>query len=101
MIAWFGSAGLVAFDHQGNQLWRRRLGKVEHIFGYGASPILHGGLLIVNFGPRELRTQIFENWPSWLTWAIPSPIMMIFMFLMAYQSYEMLKRTRRPSLYVR
>ncbi len=61
--------------------------------------VLAGVGLIVNFGPRELRVQIFETWPSWLSWAIPSPIMMIFMFLMAYQSYEMMKRTRKPRLF--
>jgi outer membrane protein assembly factor BamB len=53
VIAWFGSAGLVCYDFQGKELWRRELGKQAHIWGYGSSPILHGDLCILNFGPGE------------------------------------------------
>lgn len=51
VIAWFGSAGLVCWDLDGNELWRRDLGKQEHMWGYGSSPILHEDLCILNFGP--------------------------------------------------
>ncbi len=51
VIAWFGSAGLICFDLDGKELWRRSLGRQEHIWGYGSSPILHGDLCILNFGP--------------------------------------------------
>jgi outer membrane protein assembly factor BamB len=34
-------------------LWRRELGTQDHVWGYGASPILHGGLVILNFGPGD------------------------------------------------
>lgn len=51
VIAWFGSAGLVAFDMEGNQLWQRPLGKVDHAFGYGSSPVIYGELCFLNFGP--------------------------------------------------
>jgi outer membrane protein assembly factor BamB len=53
VIAWFGSAGLVCYDFQGKELWRRELGKQAHIWGYGSSPILYGDLCILNFGPGE------------------------------------------------
>ena len=53
VIAWFGSSGLVAFDLQGNELWQRDLGKVNHMFGHASSPVLHEDLCILNFGPGE------------------------------------------------
>jgi outer membrane protein assembly factor BamB len=58
VIAWFGSAGLVCWDMDGNELWRRDLGRQEHMWGYGASPILHDDLCILSFGPGELEFLI-------------------------------------------
>ncbi len=51
VIAWFGSAGVVAYDMNGKKLWARDLGKQEHQWGYGSSPILHGEWCILYFGP--------------------------------------------------
>ena len=51
IVAWFGSAGLVCWDRDGKELWRRDLGEQTHMWGYGSSPILHGDLCILNFGP--------------------------------------------------
>lgn len=51
VIAWFGSAGLVCWELDGKELWRRNLGLQDHMWGYGSSPILYRDLCIVNFGP--------------------------------------------------
>ena len=61
VIAWLGSAGLVCWDFEGNELWRRELGRQRHMWGYGSSPILHGDLCIVNFGPGEQEFLIGIN----------------------------------------
>jgi outer membrane protein assembly factor BamB len=53
VIAWFGSAGVFCYDFEGKQLWSRDLGIQEHEWGYAASPILHGDLCIINFGPGK------------------------------------------------
>ena len=53
VIAWFGSAGLAAWDFQGKQLWRRDLGIQKHTWGYGTSPVLSGNRIFLNFGPGE------------------------------------------------
>jgi outer membrane protein assembly factor BamB len=53
VIAWFGSAGLYAYDFDGKELWHRDLGRQRHIWGWGSSPILHGDRCILNFGPGE------------------------------------------------
>ena len=60
VIAWFGSVGLVAFDMDGNLKWNRPLGKAQHVFGYGGSPLIHEDLCFLNFGPgvRELAVAV-------------------------------------------
>ena len=58
VIAWFGSAGLVCWNVDGTELWRRDLGKQEHIWGYGSSPILHEDLCILNFGPGNRESLL-------------------------------------------
>src|SRR5881394_2720742 len=51
VIAYFGSAGVYCCDFAGKELWRRELGKQQHEWGYGSSPVLHGGLCFVYHGP--------------------------------------------------
>src|SRR5260370_880530 len=52
-LPWLGSAGCLACDTKGKELWRRELGRQDHVWGYGSSPILHGGLVVLNFGPGD------------------------------------------------
>jgi outer membrane protein assembly factor BamB len=54
----FGSAGVVAYDLAGKELWRRDLGKLNHMFGNAVSPVLHGDLCILNFGPDMARARL-------------------------------------------
>ncbi|MDP7205711.1 MAG: PQQ-binding-like beta-propeller repeat protein [Pirellulaceae bacterium] len=51
VYAQLGSAGVVAYDLDGKQLWHRDLGPVLHRWGNGPSPVLYGDLLIVFHGP--------------------------------------------------
>jgi outer membrane protein assembly factor BamB len=53
VIASFGSAGLYCYDLDGKTIWNRDLGKQTHIWGNAASPMLHGNLCILNFGPGD------------------------------------------------
>lgn len=53
VYAHFASAGVVACDFQGKELWRREFGPVLHRWGNGGSPILYKDLLIVTQGPGE------------------------------------------------
>ena len=53
VVAWFGSAGLWCWSLDGKEQWHVDLGAQKHIWGYGASPVLHGDLCILNFGPGE------------------------------------------------
>ena len=53
VVAWFGSAGLWCWSLDGKEQWHTDLGPQHHIWGYAASPVLHGDLCILNFGPGE------------------------------------------------
>ena len=53
VVAWFGSAGLWCWSLDGKEQWHVDLGAQKHIWGYAASPVLHGDLCILNFGPGD------------------------------------------------
>lgn len=51
VVASFGSAGIVAYDFSGKQLWRTDLGIQRHEWGQGSSPVIHGDSVLVYHGP--------------------------------------------------
>ena len=51
VIVSFSSAGVFCYDMNGKELWQKNLGKQDHIWGNGASPVIHGDLCLLNFGP--------------------------------------------------
>lgn len=51
VVVWHASAGLHCYDLDGNKLWSRDLGEFRHMWGYGSSPIIHEGKVILNTGP--------------------------------------------------
>jgi outer membrane protein assembly factor BamB len=48
LYAFFGKTGVMAFDHEGKQLWRTGVGSTLHKWGSATSPVLHKNLVIVN-----------------------------------------------------
>jgi len=60
VVVSFGSAGMYCYDFTGKELWKRDdLGKWEHAFGSGSSPILYGDLVILWCGPNENKGRNF------------------------------------------
>ena len=56
----FGSAGMYCYDFGGKEVWKRTdLGKWEHAFGNGSSPVLYGELAILWCGPNESKGRNF------------------------------------------
>ncbi len=54
VIVSFASDGLFCYDLDGKELWSRTdLGRQIHIWGAGVSPVIHGDLCFLNFGPGE------------------------------------------------
>lgn len=74
VIVWFGSAGLLAYDMEGREVWRRDLGKQRHTWGYGSSPILHGDRVFLNFGPGERAFLVaLEKKTGKTAWQVDAP----------------------------
>lgn len=61
VIVSHGSAGLFCYDLSGQELWKKDLGKFEHIWGNAASPILYGDLAILWCGPGERQFLLAVN----------------------------------------
>ena len=53
VFVWHGSAGLYCYNFNGVELWKRHLGELRHMWGYGTSPILHKGKLLLHTGPGK------------------------------------------------
>lgn len=54
VIVSFASAGMYCYDMDGNELWKRTdLGKWDHAFGSGSSPVIYGDTAILWCGPNE------------------------------------------------
>lgn len=50
IYCFFGKTGVFAFDHDGNERWRKSVGQGFGGFGSGASPVLYENLVIINAG---------------------------------------------------
>lgn len=61
VIVWFGSAGLHCYDFTGSKRWSLDLGEQRHIWGYGASPVIHGEWCYLNFGPGARQFLVCVN----------------------------------------
>jgi outer membrane protein assembly factor BamB len=73
-IAFFGSAGVYCYDFEGKEIWHRDLGEQRHIWGYGASPIIHGDICYLNFGPGPRQFLIALDKKTGKTiWEVNTP----------------------------
>ncbi|MDA1229906.1 MAG: PQQ-binding-like beta-propeller repeat protein [Planctomycetota bacterium] len=48
VYCFFGKSGVIAFDHDGNQLWQTDVGSKTHGWGTSASPVLDKDLVFIN-----------------------------------------------------
>ena len=53
VVVWHGSAGLYCYGVDGQARWNRNFGEFRHMWGYGASPVLHQGRIILHAGPGK------------------------------------------------
>lgn len=49
----YGSAGVACYSVEGEELWRRDFGAIDHVWGNSTSPVLHGDLVIHYHGPGK------------------------------------------------
>jgi outer membrane protein assembly factor BamB len=53
VFASFGSAGFACYDVDGNEIWKRDFGPIDHVWGNSSSPAIHGDLVIHYHGPGK------------------------------------------------
>lgn len=51
VVVWHASAGLFCYDSDGKTVWKKDLGEFKHMWGYGSSPLIHDGKVILHTGP--------------------------------------------------
>ena len=61
IVVSFGSAGMYCYDFAGKELWNKELGKLEHVWGNGSSPIIYRDLAILWCGPGERQFLLAVN----------------------------------------
>lgn len=69
-----GSAGMYCYDFNGKELWKKELGKLEHIWGNASSPIFYGDfvVLFVGPGPRQALLAVHKKTGA-TAWETPIP----------------------------
>jgi len=75
VYVFFGSYGLIAYDFQGNEQWRRPLPIFNVRHGTAASPILAGNRLIVNGDQEDWKSFLIAVDPAngQTLWQVPRP----------------------------
>lgn len=74
VVVWHGSAGLYCYDFQGKELWKRDVGEIRHIWGFGSSPILWKDRVILNAGPGpRQRLMALDRTTGEVLWETPEP----------------------------
>lgn len=70
----FASAGAAAYDFAGKELWRRDLGKLDHIWGSASSPVVCGDAVIFLWGPgTSVKLVALKRESGETLWETPLP----------------------------
>lgn len=70
VYCYFGVSGVVAYDHNGNQLWQALTGSNTAGFGSAASPILFKNLVIVNASIEAGAVFAFDRTTGAEVWRV-------------------------------
>lgn len=74
VVVWHGSPGLFCYDFSGTELWSTDPGDVGHVWGYGSSPVIYRGRVILNFGPGDEQfVAAFDLAGGKLQWKTAEP----------------------------
>jgi outer membrane protein assembly factor BamB len=61
VITWHDAGGLKCYDLDGKELWSRELGALNHMWGYGSSPVIYRDRVLLNCGPgKRVYRAAFE-----------------------------------------
>jgi len=70
VYAYFGVSGLVAYDHDGTEMWRAHTGDQTAGFGSAASPIVYENLVIMNASIESGTVFAFDRTSGKQVWRI-------------------------------
>ena len=82
LFTYFGSYGLLCYDLDGNELWKKPIPKPKTLYGMSTSPIAHGDLVIMvldndaNLPDSRLsqsKVVAFRQSDGAVAWEIPRP----------------------------
>ena len=65
VYVYFGSFGLLAYDFEGREQWRKPLPLVVSLNGSGTSPVVIDGLVIVNRDQEEGKSSLLAVEAAW------------------------------------
>ena len=71
VYVFFGTTGVLAFDLDGNELWRKSVGAGTNDWGSGTSPILHKNLVIVNAAVESESLVALSKEKGDVVWTAP------------------------------
>lgn len=76
VYAYFGSFGVLAYDVEGNEVWRRPFERLPSQYGTASSPILAGGHLILQRDGDSAKAQLIALKPETgkTVWESPRPL---------------------------
>ena len=70
VYAFFGKSGVLAFDHDGKELWRVAVRTTLNGWGSGASLLLYGDLLIVNASVESSKLYALDTKTGKEVWSV-------------------------------
>ncbi|MDA0832998.1 MAG: PQQ-binding-like beta-propeller repeat protein [Planctomycetota bacterium] len=74
VVVYHGNAGVFCYDYAGNELWSQQIPHLLHIWGYGTSPVLHDGRVIINVGAGVEAAMVSLNLEDGsIVWQTPEP----------------------------
>lgn len=74
VVVYHGNAGVFCYDFKGNELWSQQIPDVLHTWGYGTSPVLHDGRVIINVGSGvEAAMVSLDLEDGSVVWQTPEP----------------------------
>jgi outer membrane protein assembly factor BamB len=76
LYVYFGSYGVVCYDHDGKELWQRNLPPAKNHYGGATSPILHDGHLILLLDADDGSSQLLalKQASGEKAWETPRPL---------------------------
>lgn len=70
VVCFFGKSGVIAWDHQGNQLWQTDVGSGTNGWGSSASPVFYKDSVYINASVESGTLQALDRHTGTKRWAV-------------------------------